>query len=183
MKAKALKRRKKMEQHFEDHSHPRDVTFFIGPVGAPPKIKTAYENALAMSIKGDEEPLDDFLDIMISSLNSFSEDTPQKSSPLKQVLEVLIDHEIGEFSSFVAKGFMRNTWTPIITIHLDRLTAPDGSPLGFLVQKNHGEYIAAMLGKTFKAEWIYTSWVFPGTPIDVETTHLFQTTGGGGGRS
>ena len=52
---------------------------------------------------------------------------------------------------------------PIVTINLDRLTGSDGSPIGHFLSKKDGEVIAAVLGKTFKAEWIYTSWAYPVT--------------------
>ena len=63
---------------------------------------------------------------------------------------------------------MKRTWLPIVTIHLDRLTGIDRSPIGHLLTESYGEVIAAVLGQTFKADWIYTSWVFPGTPIDIK---------------
>jgi len=69
---------------------------------------------------------------------------------------------------------LRKTWTPTLTIDLGLLAAADGSPLGHLVQKSHGEVIAAMLGKTFQAEWIYTSWVYPGRPIDILSSRHLQ---------
>jgi hypothetical protein len=160
-----------MVYHSADDLLPKDVTFFIGPVGAPPRIKKFYDEAIALSNSGDEALLEEFLTTTISTLRDFAEGSPQKPSILKSLLEVSIDSKIGELSTFVAKGYLRGTWTPIVTIYLDRLTAPNGSPLGHLVKKSHGEYIAAILGKTFKAEWIYTSWVYPSTPIDISLSH------------
>ena len=148
-----------------DNLRPTDVTFFLGPVGAPPHIKKVYEDAVARSAAGDGSALDEFLDTYIETLRDIAEGTPQDPAPLKILLESLIDQEIGEFPTFVAKGYLHKTWTPVVTVYLDRLKAPDGSPLGHLVQKAHGEVIAAMLGKTFQAEWIYTSWAYPSTPI------------------
>lgn len=149
-----------------DNSGPTDVTFFVGPPGAPQEIRETYERALACSVAGDRVPLDEFLDNFVSTLRGLADDSPQDPSPLKQTLEILIDHRIGEFFTYVDIGYTRKTWTPILTIHLDRLRGTDGSAIGHRVQKHHGEHIAAMLGLTFKAEWIYTSWVYRGTPID-----------------
>ena len=100
-------------------------------------------------------------------LPSLADDLPQNSTLLKQTLETLIDHKIGEFSTHVNLGYTRKTWAPILTIHLDRLRGTDGSAIGRLVQKNHGEYIAVMLGQTFKVEWNSTSWAYRNTPIKV----------------
>ena len=54
------------------------------------------------------------------------------------------------------------------------LAAADGSPLGHLVQKSHGEVIAALLGLTFRAEWIDTSWHYPATSIDIPSSRHLQ---------
>ena len=157
-----------------DNPRPTDVTFFIGPVGAPPHIKKVYEEAVALSAAGDGAVLEEILDMSIEALRDIAEDSPQGPSPLKKHLEALIDQEIGEFSTYVAKGYLRKTWTPTLTINLDLLAAADGSPLGHLVQKSHGEVIAALLGKTFKANWIYTSWAYRGTPIDITPSNRLQ---------
>ncbi len=157
-----------------DHLRPTDVTFFVGPVGAPPHIKKVYEEAVARSATGDEFALEEILDGFIEALRDIAEGTPQDPAPLKVLLECLIDQEIGEFPTYVAKGYLHKTWAPVVTVYLDRLKAPDGSPLGHLVQKAHGEVIAAMLGKTFQAEWIYTSWVYPGRPIDILSSRHLQ---------
>ena len=142
---------------------PMDVTFFIGPIGSPPKFKHVYQKAAEQSAAGDSGPLDELLEIQINALREISEDTETEPSALRRLIESLIDCEIGSYSVYVSKGFMRKTWTPIVTINLDRLTGVDGSPIGHFLSKHHGEAIAAMLGLTFKAEWIYTSWAYPVT--------------------
>jgi hypothetical protein len=167
-----------MVQYYSEGSLPKDVTFFIGPVGAPPEAKKYYERAVALSKEGDNEPLEEILNIIISSLSKMASDTYQEPSQLKNILEAMIDSEIGEFSTFVAKGYIRKTWMPTITIHLDRLKAPDGCSLRHLVKKSHGECIAATLGITLKADWIYTSWAYPGTPIDISPSRHLQTVKG-----
>jgi len=143
---------------------PKDVTFFIGPVGSPPRFKEVYQKAVAQSATGDSEPLEEWLKIQISALRQYSEDTDAEPSALRRLIESLIDCEIGSYSVYVSEGFMRKTRTPIVTINLDKLTDVDGSPIGHFISEHHGEAIAAMLGLTFKAEWIYTSWAFPVTP-------------------
>ncbi len=150
-----------------DNPRPTDVTFFVGPVGAPPHIKKVYEEAVARSAAGDGSALEEFLDLSIEALRDITEGSPQDPSPLKILLEDLIEREIGEFSTHVGKGYLRKTWTPTLTIDLGLLATADGSPLGHLVQKSHGEVIAALLGLTFRAEWIDTSWRYPVTSIDI----------------
>jgi hypothetical protein len=142
---------------------PMDVTFFIGPIGSPPKIKQVYQKAVEQSTAGDSAPLDELLEIQINALRQFSEDTETEPSALRSLIESLIDCEIGSYAVYVSKGFMRKTCTPIVTINLDQLTGVDGSPIGHFLSKHHGEAIAATLGLTFKAEWIYTSWAYPVT--------------------
>ena len=151
----------------EETSRPKDVTFFIGPIGAPANMKQAFQNALDRNADGDGAQLDEFLNSYLSVLRDLADGSPQEPSPMKKLVESLIGYEIGKFSTYVATGFMHETWTPIVTIHLDRLEAPDGSPLGHLFQKSHGEIFAAMLGRTFKSEWIFTSWTYPRSPIDI----------------
>lgn len=168
-----------MNEFSASNSLPIDITFFIGPVGAPPHIKKIYDDAVEQSDAGDGTALEEFLDASIEALRDIADGSPQNPSPLKQLLETLIDREIGEFSTFVAKGYLRKSWTPILTIHLGRLTAPDGCLLGSLVRRSHGEVIAAMLGKTFKAQWIYTSWAFPATPINIAPSRCPQNVKGG----
>jgi hypothetical protein len=147
---------------------PMDVTFFIGPVGAPPKFKNEYQRAVELSAAGDSGPLDELLEIQIKTLRQISEDIDTVPSPLRRLIESLIDCEIGSYSVYVSKGFTRKIWTPVVTINLDQLTGVDGSPIGHLLLKAHGEAIAAMLGLIFKADWIFTSWAYPGTPIDIK---------------
>ena len=142
---------------------PKDVTFFIGPVGSPPRFKEVYEKAVEQSAAGDSAPLEEFLEVQVNALRHVSEDKDAEPSALKRLIESLINCEIGSYSVYVSKGSMRNTWTPIVTINLDQLRCVDGSPIGHLLLKHHGEAIAAMLGLTFKAEWIYTSWAYPAT--------------------
>jgi hypothetical protein len=164
-----------MNEFSASNSLPTDVTFFIGPVGAPPHIKKIYDDAVEQSDAGDGTALEEFLNASIDALRDIADGSPQNPSPLKQLLETLIEREIGEFSTFVAKGYLRKSWTPILTIHLERLKALDGSFLGNLVRRSHGEVIAAMLGKTFKAQWIYTSWTFPAEPINIAPSRLRQS--------
>jgi hypothetical protein len=142
---------------------PMDVTFFIGPVGAPPKIKALYLKAVELNDAGDSEPLDEWLKIQINALSKLSENTDTEPSAMRRLIESLIDCEIGSYSVYVSKGFMRKTWTPIVTINLDQLIGVDGLSIGHLLSKQHGEAIAATLGLTFNAEWIYTSWAYPVT--------------------
>ena len=96
---------------------PMDVTFFIGPIGSPPKIKQVYQKAVEQSTAGDSAPLDELLEIQINALRQFSEDTETEPSALRSLIESLIDCEIGSYSVYVSKGFMRRTWTPIVTIN------------------------------------------------------------------
>tara|TARA_Y100000031_G_scaffold81716_1_gene90070 strand:+ start:214 stop:720 length:507 start_codon:yes stop_codon:yes gene_type:complete len=150
---------------------PKDVTFFIGPIGAPPKFKEIYQNAVEKNDAGNTAPLDEILEAQIRTLREIAEDTELEPSPLKRLVGSLINSNIGTIPTFVSRGYMKKTWTPVITINLDQLTSSDGEPIGHLIQKQHGEVIAALLGKTFKAEWIYTSWVYPGTPIDISPSN------------
>ena len=147
---------------------PMDVTFFIGPVGAPPKFKNVYQRAVELSAAGDSGPLDELLEIQINTLRQISEDIDTEPSALRRMIESLIGYEIGSYSVYVSKGYMRKTWTPVVTINLDQLNGVDGSPIGHLLLKEHGEAIAAMLSLTFKADWIFTSWAYPGTPMDIK---------------
>ena len=156
-----------MNDVFGENSSPTDVTFFIGPIGSPANIKQAYQHALDRDAGGEREPLDELLEILLSILSSIAGGPVQEPSPLKKLVEDLINCEIGEIPAYVGTGFTRGTWTPILTIHLNRLKAPDGSPLGHRFLKSHGEILAAMLGRTFKSEWIYTSWAYPRSPIDI----------------
>ena len=142
---------------------PMDVTFFIGPVGSPPEFKEAYQKAVEQSAAGNTDLLDELLEIQIQALRDLTEGTEAEPPPLKGLMEGLIDSEINNYSVFVSKGYLKRTWTPIVTINLDRLTGRDGSPIGHFLSKKDGEVIAAVLGKTFKAEWIYTSWAYPVT--------------------
>jgi hypothetical protein len=153
------------------HDHlPTDVTFFIGPVGSPPEFRAIYQKASEQYVAGNTDPLDELLEIQIQALRDLAEGTETNPPPLRGLIESLIDSEIGNYSVFISKGYMKKTWTPIVTIHLDGLMSVDGSSIGHLLTKRHGEYIAAMLGLTFKAEWIYTSWAYFGAPIDIEQT-------------
>ena len=147
---------------------PMDVTFFIGPVGAPPKFKNVYQRAVELSAAGDSGPLDELLEIQINTLRQISEDIDTEPSAMRRLIESLIGCEIGSYSVYVSKSYMRKTWTPVVTINLDQLNGVDGSPIGHLLLKEHGEAIAAMLSLTFKADWIFTSWAYPGTPMDIK---------------
>ena len=143
---------------------PIDVTFFIGPIGSPPNAKEIYLDALEQCAAGNSDPLDELLEFQILALKEIAEGTEGDPPLLKRLIENLTDSEIGNYSAFVSKGYMKRTWVPVVTIHLDRLTSIDGSPVGHLLTKHHGEAIAAMIGQTFKSEWIYTSWAYPATP-------------------
>ena len=151
---------------------PIDVTFFIGPIESPPEFKEAYQEnyqkAVEQSAAGNTDLLDELLEIQIQALRDFTEGTEVKPPPLKGLMEALIDGEIGNYSVFVSKGYLKRTWTPIVTVNLDRMTGRDGSPIGQFLSKKHGKVIAAMLGKALNAEWIYTSWAYPVTSNGVE---------------
>ncbi len=43
---------------------PQDVTFFIGPLGAPEIRKKAYENAVVLAKAGDNSAIDKLLERM-----------------------------------------------------------------------------------------------------------------------
>lgn len=164
-----------MNYHSENSAQPSDVTFFIGPIESPAG-KKAHQIALALNDQGDRSALDELLEIQQKGLRELAGCSSEQDSPLKRFLEAAIGREISEFPTFVATGYIDKTWTPILTIYLDRLKASDGSLLGHLVKKVHGKGIAAFLGKTFKAEWICTSWAYPGTPIDLSSSrHLKKT--------
>ena len=143
---------------------PTDVTFFIGPVGAPPRFKKLFQEAIEQSAAGNTEPRDRLIEIQICALQGLAEGTGTDPSFLKELIESLIESEIGNYSVLVSKGYIKKTWTPIFTIYLDRLTGTDGSPIGHLLTKRHGEVVADVLGQTFEADWVYTSWVSR-TPI------------------
>ena len=101
---------------------PIDVTFFIGPVGSPPEFKEAYQKAVEQSAAGNTDLLDELLEIQIQALRDFTEGTEVKPPPLKGLMEGLIDGEIGNYSVFVSKGYLKRTWTPIVTVNLERMT-------------------------------------------------------------
>jgi hypothetical protein len=147
---------------------PKDVTFFIGPDTAPPGFQSIYQKAVVQKEAGNPEALNQLLELQTEALRELAEGTGSNSPLLKRLIENQIDSEIGNYSVFVSKGFMKRTWVPTLTINLDQLTGPDGSPIGHILSKHHGDFIAAMLGQTFKADWIYTSWTFPSTPIEIE---------------
>jgi|GEM_PF-6947986 hypothetical protein len=159
---------------------PKDVTFFIGPVGSPSSLKEDYQKAVEQSAAGNTDALDELLEIQTHALQDLAKGTEIAPPPLKGFIESLIDCEIGNYSVFVSKGYMERTWTPLVTIHLDRLTGIDGSPIGHLLTKRHGEVVAALLGQTFKAEWIYTSWVYPGTPVEFGRKFMWLSYKGAG---
>jgi len=164
-----------MNHHSENSAQPVDVTFFIGPIGSPEGEK-AHRIALALNDQGDRSALNELLEIRQKGLRELAGYSPEDASPLKRFLEAVIDREISEVPTFVATGYIDKTWTPILTIYLDRLKASDGSLLGHLVKKSHGKGIAAFLGKTFKAEWVCTSWAYPGTPIDLSSSRHLKNT-------
>ena len=146
---------------------PRDVTFFIGPIGTPVG-KKAYEIAVQLADQGDRIALDEFLEIRNEALRTLAGHSPEEPSPLKELLSAILGQQLGPVSTFVGTGFIKRVWTPTLTIHLDRSKGADGTPLGHIFQKDDGEVIAAYLGRGFEADWIYTSWAyFPAEPFDL----------------
>ena len=55
---------------------------------------------------------------------------------------------------------MKGTWVPTVCLHLDGMETSSGLPLTHVFSKKEGEVVGAMLGRTFKAEWIQTSWAY-----------------------
>jgi hypothetical protein len=149
--------------NIEEHraQYPIDVTFFIGPVGSPPEIKRIYQRAVERSRAGNNTLLDELLESRIAILREIAEGREKELSPLKGLIESLVDREIGELPLFVSKGFMNGVWTPILTIGLGGMRGNDGGSIGALFDKRHGEVVAALLGKMFRANWIQTSWAYP----------------------
>ena len=145
---------------------PQDVTFFIGPIGTP-EGKLAYETALELNDAGDRSALDELLELENEALRVIAGHSPEEASPLRTLLSAILDRELGTVSTFVGTGFIKGVWTPTLTIHLDRCETLDGTSLGHLLRKEGGELIAAVLGRHFKSEWIFTSWVYPGEPIEL----------------
>ena len=94
---------------------PKDVTFFIGPVGSPPEFKDIYQKAVEQYDVGNTVALDEILEFQIKSLREIVEDFDAKPSPLRKLIGSLINREIGILPAFVSKGYMRRTWTPIVT--------------------------------------------------------------------
>ena len=88
---------------------PIDVTFFIGPIELPPEFKEAYQKAVEQSAAGNTDLLDEWLEIQIEALRGFTEGTEVKPPPLKELMEGLIDGEIGNYSVFVSRGSCRTT--------------------------------------------------------------------------
>jgi len=43
-------------------------------------------------------------------------------------MEGLIDGEIGNYYVFVSKGYLKRTWTPIVTVHLELCPMAAGYP-------------------------------------------------------
>lgn len=142
---------------------PRDVTFFIGPSKIR-GFKRAYEKAMALYEQGDRSALDRILEFPQKELRKLVQDSPEEASLLKSALETQIGCEIGEFPTLVSVGYLRNTWTPILTIYIDRLKASDGSLLGHLVKKSHCEVIAIILRELFQAEWLCEWWGYSDAP-------------------
>ena len=142
---------------------PRDVTFFIGPVGTP-SGKKAYEIAIELDDRGDRSALDEFLEIQNKSLRELAGHSPEEPSPLKKLLSAILDQKLGPVFTFVGTGFFKGVWTPTLTIDLNRSTGENGTPLGHILQKDDGKWLAAMLGRAFEADWTYTSWIYPAEP-------------------
>lgn len=148
---------------------PQDVTFFIGPPGAPENSKKAYDNAVELAEAGDNSAIDRLLAIEEGTLRDIAGSTPGGPSYLKNLLSSLLDREIATLSTFVARGRMDGHQTPILTIHLDRRSLDaDGTSLGRLIQKTDGKVLANILGDCFKADWIYTVWTYPGELISLD---------------
>ena len=156
-----------MNHYSSHHDVPQDVTFFIGPIGTP-NGKKAYQIVVDLNDRGDHGALNELLELENEALRKIAGYSPEDASPLKLLLAAILDRELGPVSTFVGSGFMKGAWTPTLTIHLDRSAAADGTPLGHLLKKGDGQFIAAILGKNFKADWIYTSWSYPAEPIDLD---------------
>jgi hypothetical protein len=62
---------------------PKDVTFFIGPVGSPPEFKDIYQKAVEQYDVGNTVALDEILEFQIKSLREIVEDSDAKPSPLR----------------------------------------------------------------------------------------------------
>ncbi len=140
---------------------PTDVTFFIGPVGAPEEIRSAYLRALEEKDAGNSAPLDEFIGLRLEALREIAEGGPNDTPPLKRLVEFLIDDEIVDYAASVGQGYMRGCPAQAITLYLDRMHCRNGKSLAEVLRKEDGEFIAAMLGQTSRAEWIYTSWAYP----------------------
>ena len=85
---------------------PRDVMFFIGPPGAPENRKKTYDNAVELAEAGDNIAIDRLLAIEEGALRDIAGSTPEGASSLKNLLSSLLDREIANLSTFVARGVM-----------------------------------------------------------------------------
>ena len=128
---------------------PMDVTFFIGPVGAPPRFKNVYQRAVELSATGDSGPLDELLEIQINTLLQISEDIDTEPSTLRRLIESLIDCEVGSYSFYVSKGYMRKMWTPVVTINLDQLDSELDNKVNYTAHKAQARNIEYSLCNTF----------------------------------
>lgn len=146
------------------HDFPQDITFYIGPIGTP-NGKTAYEIAVKLNDQGERDTLVEYLEHVNEALRKLSGCSPNENSMLKGLLTTILDRKLGPVYTFVGTGFLDGIWTPTLTIHLDRSEAADGTSLGHLLHESQGQSIAAMLGITFKADWISTVWHYPAKPL------------------
>ncbi len=153
-----------MNNNSDQYDTPQDLIFIVGPIGTPEE-KKAYKLAIGLDERGDRGAPDELLEIGNEALRTFSGRSPEEASPLKELLFAIRGQEIGPVFTFVATGAMKGVWTPTLTIHLDRSEGVDGTPLSHLLQMDDGQVIAAMLGRSLKADWIYTTWIYPMEPV------------------
>lgn len=131
---------------------PTDVTFFIGPVGAPEEIRSAYQRAIEEKGAGNPAPFDEFISLRLEVLRQIAEGGPNDNPPLKRLVEFLIDDEVIDYAASVGQGYMRGCPAQAITLYLDRMHCGNGKSLAEVLKKEDGEFIAAMLGQTSRAE-------------------------------
>ena len=141
-----------MAQTFLAAAHDRDLTFFIGPVGAPPVEKGAYDAAVAKAEKGDSAALDAHL----ADRKWFLEFLADDDSYLKDFLELVVGEPIGAFSYSVSMGYLGGHSVPTLMIYLDRSMTACGRALGDVLTDQDAQCIASALGLFFKADWVQT---------------------------
>ena len=156
-----------MNNNSDQYDTPKDLIFIVGPIGTPDE-KKAYKLAIGLDERGDRGAPVELLEIGNEALRTFSGRSPEEASPLKELLFAILGQEIGPVFTFVGTGVMKGVWTPTLTIHLDRSEGVDGTPLSHLLQMDDGRVIAAMLGRGLKADWIYTTWIYPMEPVTLD---------------